>query len=176
MNYEYEDISVIPISEKYIDSLYRCIVSVANERKYLGYVEPPSLESTRENVIEDIQSNTPRYIATTGDTVVGWCEVLPNTRQGFRHCGRLESMGVSAVYRGNGIGKNLMAATLSAAERYGLERVELLVYASNVNAILFYERLGFVCEGTKKRARKLDGVYDDVNIMAIFLNPVSPIV
>ena len=101
---EYEDTSVIPISEEYIESLYRCIKSVANERKYLGYVEPPSLESTRESIIEDIQLNTPRYIAIKGDTVVGWCEVLPNIREGFRHCGLLESMGISAAYRGNGIG------------------------------------------------------------------------
>ena len=69
-----------------------------------------------------------------------------------------------------------MSTTLSAAEQYGLERIELLVYATNANAISFYEKNGFVCEGTKKRARKLDGVYEDVKIMAIFLKPASPIV
>jgi len=69
------------------------------------------------------------------------------------------------------LGKKLMTATLQAAEKFGMERVELLVYASNVDAIGFYEKNGFVCEGTKKKARKLDGEYDDVNIMAIFLNP-----
>ena len=30
--------------------------------------------------------------------------------------------------------------------------------------------MGFVVEGTKKRARKLDGEYDDDLIMALFLN------
>jgi ribosomal protein S18 acetylase RimI-like enzyme len=80
-------------------------------------------------------------------------------------------MGISSAFRGQGIGERLMIATLSAAEQCGMERVELLVYASNVNAIGFYQKIGFVCEGTKKRARKLDGEYDDVHIMAIFLNP-----
>ena len=166
-----ETISVVPISEAYIESFHKCLETVASERKYLGYINAPSLEDTRENILTHIQKGTPRYIALKDDKVVGWCEVLPNQGEGFKHSGKINTMGVSAAYRGQGIGKKLMTATLSAAEEYGMERVELLVYASNQNAIDFYQKIGFVCEGTKKRARKLDGEYDDVHIMAIFLNP-----
>lgn len=173
---EYEDISIVPISDAYIESYYRCLQGVANERKYLGFVQPDSLESTREEVIKNIHQNIPRYIAVKDDTVVGWCEVLPNKGEGFRHSGKINAMGVSKTFRGHGIGKKLMKGTLSAAEGVGLERVELLVYASNINAIRFYEKIGFVLEGTKRKARKLDGVYDDVHIMAIFLNSKSQIV
>ena len=165
-----ENISIAPISETYIESFHKCLESVASERKYLGYVNAPSLEDTRESILTNIQRNTPRYIAIKDDTVVGWCEVLPNQLEGFRHSGKINTMGVSAAFRGQGIGERLIKATLNAAEQYGLERVELLVYASNVSAIGFYEKIGFVCEGTKKKARKLDGEYDDVHIMAIFLN------
>ena len=168
---EDETISIEPISEKYITSFYKCLESVAGERKYLGYVKPPSLEETRENVLKHIKRNTPRYIAVKDNTVVGWCEVLPNKGEGFTHSGKIDTMGVLSAYRGHGIGKNLMNATLHAAEQIGIERVELLVYASNKNAISFYEKAGFVCEGTKRKARKLDGEYDDVHVMAIFLNP-----
>ena len=168
-----EPICIEPISEKYIESFHECLETVAGERKYLGYVNAPSLEDTRENVLAHIQRNTPRYIAIKDDKVVGWCEVLPNQGEGFRHSGKINTMGVSSAFRGQGIGNKLMSATLAAAERFGMERVELLVYASNVNAITFYEKIGFVCEGTKNKARKLDGEYDDVHIMAVFLNPES---
>lgn len=48
-------------------------------------------------------------------------------------------------------------------------RVELEVFASNTAAIALYEKLGFVVEGRKSRARKVDGAYDDDLIMARFL-------
>ena len=63
-----------------------------------------------------------------------------------------------------------MTETLSAARHLGIERVELEVFASNTGAINLYRQLGFVVEGTKKRARKLDGEYDDDVLMALFLN------
>ena len=36
------------------------------------------------------------------------------------------------------------------------------------------ERLGFAREGVKRRARKLDGAYDDNVQMAILLDPETP--
>ncbi|TRO51469.1 GNAT family N-acetyltransferase [Candidatus Bathyarchaeota archaeon] len=169
------DIQIIPISARHIESFHQCLESVAGERKYLGYVKAPSLESTRETILSNIQRNFPQYVAVVDDKVIGWCEVQQNNGEGFRHSGKLDTMGILSDYRGQGIGKMLIDATLLAAERFGLERVELLVYASNVNAISFYEKTGFACEGTKRKARKLDGEYDDVLIMAIFLNPKIPI-
>jgi RimJ/RimL family protein N-acetyltransferase len=50
-----------------------------------------------------------------------------------------------------------------------LERIELEVFASNTPAITLYEKKGFVVEGVKKKARKLDGVYDDMIQMALFI-------
>ncbi|MBD3206832.1 GNAT family N-acetyltransferase [Candidatus Bathyarchaeota archaeon] len=164
------DARIVPISEEYIEGFHNCLETVAGERKYLGYVKAPSLEQTRETVLSSIQRNIPQYIALLNDEVIGWCEVLPNKGEGFTHSGKIDTMGVLPNYRGQGIGKKLIDATLSAAEKFSIERVELLVYASNFAAINFYEKIGFVCEGKKRKARKLDGEYDDIHIMAIFLN------
>ena len=54
-----------------------------------------------------------------------------------------------------------------------MEKLELQVYASNVAARRLYERFGFVVEGTRVRARKLDGKYDDVILMGLFLTANS---
>ena len=80
-------------------------------------------------------------------------------------------MGVHKDYRGQGIGTRLLGATLDAAEKYGLERVELEVYTSNTRAIRLYEKRGFITEGVKKKARKLDGKYYDIQVMALFFKP-----
>ena len=56
-----------------------------------------------------------------------------------------------------------------AANEADFERIELSVYASNTASQALYRTVGFVEEGVKKRGRKLDGVYEDVIIMAKLL-------
>jgi RimJ/RimL family protein N-acetyltransferase len=60
-----------------------------------------------------------------------------------------------------------MEAAITAGWEAGLERIELEVFASNTRAFALYEKLGFVTEGVKRRARKLDGQYDDNVLMAL---------
>lgn len=78
-------------------------------------------------------------------------------------------MGVHPEYRRLGIGRQLVVQTIQKAKAKGLERIELEVFASNALAIGLYEKLGFLIEGRKKRARKLDGNYDDIIEMALFV-------
>jgi ribosomal protein S18 acetylase RimI-like enzyme len=77
-------------------------------------------------------------------------------------------MGVHKDFRRRGIGTRLIDEAISRAKEKGLERIELGVFASNAPAIKLYEKMGFVVEGVKKKARKLDGVYDDLVNMALF--------
>jgi RimJ/RimL family protein N-acetyltransferase len=98
--------------------------------------------------------------------VVGWCDIVRVPMEGFSHTGRL-GMGLLAAYRGQGIGRRLATAAIEAARAAGMERIELEVLASNTTAIQLYEKLGFVHEGVKRRARHLDGVWDDNVLMAL---------
>jgi ribosomal protein S18 acetylase RimI-like enzyme len=162
------DILVLPIAEEYIEGFHRCLDAVARERRYLAFLQAPSLESTREFVLSNVANGVPQFVAVRGSEVVGWCDILPMTREGFTHGGVL-GMGVRKDVRRQGIGKRLIVQTLEAAKERGLERVELDVYASNQPAIRLYEKVGFAVEGVRKRARKLDGVYDDLVEMVLFL-------
>ena len=163
-----KDIRVVPIAEQHIEGFHQCLDSVARERRYLGFLEAPPLESTRQLVQSNIASGVPQFVALDGERVVGWCDISPSRRQGFAHCGEL-GMGVRKGFRRLGIGTRLIERTIADAKEKGLERIELEVYASNRAAIVLYEKMGFVVEGVKRRARKLDGVYDDLVGMALFV-------
>ncbi len=163
---EDSDVKIVPISERHIEGYNRCLDSVARERRYIGFVRGPPLESSREFVLSNIRDGVPQFVTLKGDEVVGWCDISPGKREGFTHCGTL-GMGVLRDHRRQGIGTRLMERTISAAKARGMERVELEVYASNVPAISLYEKRGFVHEGVKRRARKIDGVYDDILVMAL---------
>ena len=131
-------------------------------------MQAPPLESTRQFVLSSLDKGNIHLMALDGGQVVGWCDVSRLERDGFRHCGRL-GMGLLPAYRGRGIGRRLMESAVSRARETDLQRVELDVYASNGAAIALYEKLGFVHEGVKRKGRLLDGHYDDVILMALFL-------
>ena len=157
-----------PIAKEHIVSFHRCLGTVARERRYLSFVEAPPLEDTRKFVEANIAQGHIQLVALADGEVVGWCDILPRRMPMFSHCGEL-GIGVLPGFRGRGIGKRLATEALRRAQEKGFERVELGVFASNVVAQALYERLGFVVEGVKRRARKLDGEYDDVMLMALFL-------
>jgi ribosomal protein S18 acetylase RimI-like enzyme len=159
---------IVPISEEHIEGFHKCLDSVARERRFLAFTEAPSLDSTRQFVLSHIESDMPQFVALLGEEVIGWCDVSPMTWEGFAHCGRL-GMGVHQDFRGQGIGTQLLAQAMQKSREKGLERIELEVYGSNESAIKFYERAGFVVEGVKKKGRKLDGEYDDLVQMAVFV-------
>ena len=65
-------------------------------------------------------------------------------------------------------GVHLVATeALSIAFNTGLERIELEVFASNTVAKKLCEKFGFHEEGRKRKARKLDGVYDDIVLFGL---------
>ncbi|HSM70569.1 MAG TPA: GNAT family protein [Anaerolineales bacterium] len=159
---------IIPISQDYFDAFHTCLDEVSRERKYLGFVEAPPLESTRKWLKSGVDQGEIRLIAMNGVQVIGWCDIELNNREGFRHSGKL-GIGVLKEFRGTGIGTKLLTQALSEAQLQNLERIELEVYESNLVAIKLYERLGFKVEGRKRKARKIDGHYDDVIMMALIL-------
>jgi len=78
-------------------------------------------------------------------------------------------MGVLKNRRGNGIGGRLIEAAISGAKARGLEKIELSVYSSNQVALALYRSFGFREEGKRLRGRLVDGIYDDVLLMALDL-------
>lgn len=163
-----QEIKIVPIAEEHIEGFHRCLDSVARERRHLAFTQAPPFESARRFVLSNMAQNVPHLVALSGDDLVGWCDISPKTHEGFTHCGTL-GMGVRKDFRRLGIGRRLLEQTIDEARAMGLERIELEVFASNTPAIRLYDQAGFVVEGVKKRGRKLDGEYDDLVQMALFI-------
>ncbi len=162
------DIRIMRMTDDHIPSFRECLDSVARERTSLAFTEAPPLDAVGTFVRESREHGAVQYVALDGEGLVaGWCDIVPLNIEGCRHVGRL-GIGVRARDRGRGIGRRLMEAAVKEAPRRGMERIELEAFASNTRAIALYRSFGFGTEGVKRRARKLDGVYDDLIIMAFF--------
>lgn len=114
----------------------------------------------------DDERGCPFEAAFDGTRAVGWSDITPVPRAVFAHCGTL-GIGVHADYRGRGIGRKRLDATIAAAWRFGVERIEPTVFMSNLRARRLYEKLGFLPEGVLRRQRKVNGVYEDRLFMAL---------
>jgi ribosomal protein S18 acetylase RimI-like enzyme len=91
--------------------------------------------------------------------------------RGRRSNSPARSFGYCSTAGGRGVGRRLAEAGIAAAIARGAERNELEVLASNTRAIALYERLGFVREGVRCRARRLDGQCEDNILMARLVEP-----
>lgn len=165
-----DEIRIVPTGEEHAEGFSRAVDAVARERRYISLLEGPPVEMSRAFIQQVIQGGGVHRVALDASgTVVGWCDIDRRWREGFRHSGRL-GIGIVAEARGRGLGRRLMTEAIEAAWRNGMERIELEVFASNTRAMALYESLGFRHEGRKRRARKLDGEYDDDVLMALLLD------
>ena len=169
------DVAVVPISPDHIESYRRAVDIVARERKYLTVLEAFPLEQTREFVLGLIRNGDPQFVALEDGEVVGWCDIrrLPFPSQAHRG---ILGIGILPAFRGRGLGRRLLTATLAQASRAGFVRIELDVRADNARAIALYEKAGFVKEGVIRDAVRVDGAYCDAILMALVnrANTASP--
>ena len=157
--------AIVPTAMQYAAGLRAAISSVARERHFLVSLEGFSPEETRAFVQSVLNGWGVQRLALHGDRVVGWCDIRRSPYVGFEHTGVL-GMGVVRDWRGRGLGRRLLEATVADSAGLFLARIELEVFASNLAALRLYERFGFVREGVKRRARILDGSADDIICMA----------
>ena len=86
----------------------------------------------------------------------------------------LKRIYVLSRFQGQGVGAALMEAALGAARRRGAARLLLGVYALNVTAIGFYERMGFQPAG-RRRFQVGATLYDDLILgRAVAASAVEP--
>jgi len=159
-------IEIVAITPAHIDSFHRALDLVARERRYLALLEAPPIEEFRRFVQDIVNRGYPQFVALSNGEVIGWCDVLPKAWPIYAHAGVL-GVALLPPFRGQGLGHRLIERTLEAARLLGLSRIELTVRENNRNAIALYEKFGFVTEGLKRNALKVDGRYENQVLMAL---------
>ena len=162
------NIEIVYPEKKYFKSFRETLDAVAKERIYIEQIEAPPIEKVVEFQSELISCNGPVYYALNDDRVVGWCDIFAKDNPRQSHRGEL-GMGLVSEFRGQGLGSKLLSTTLDHAKSYGLEKVELAVYTTNLSAISLYKKFGFEQEGLIQKYRKLDDQYFDCLVMGKFL-------
>ena len=162
------EIKITYPAEKYFASFHDTLSKVARERVYIEMIEAPPLEQVSGFQKELMAKNGPVYYAVHDEQVVGWCDIFPEENPRQSHRGAL-GMGLLPDFRGKGLGSKLLKEVLDHAKKFGLEKVELHVYSTNIAAIQLYKKFGFEQEGLLKKYRKLDGQYFDCVAMGKFL-------
>ena len=157
---------IVPIAPEHIASFRETSDAVFRESQMFAFPEAPPIEHVTEFVLGVIKNNDPQFVALSGESVIGWCDVLIKPRPAMRHSGVL-GLGVLSSYRGRGIGKALLQATLDAAKKRGLTRIELFVRVDNARAKALYEEAGFVTEGVLRKHLLIDGIYRDSYLMSV---------
>ncbi|MFM9911995.1 MAG: N-acetyltransferase family protein [Methylophilaceae bacterium] len=153
-------LKIRPTTEEDAPALAECIGLIAHERHFLASTKGFSVAQTRDYIASLIICGI-HLLLLDGTNVVGWCDITPGMFEGLDHAGHL-SMGLLPVYRGVGLGKTLLQEALKMGFADKFERIELEVFASNISALALYRNAGFTEEGRKRKARKLDGAYDDI--------------
>lgn len=157
---------------EHIESFQAALDVVARERKYLTMLEAFPLPETRDFVLNMIKRRNPHIVATEGDRVVGWCDITRHFFPSHAHRGSL-AMGIIPEFRGQGLGRRLIAVALERARQENFVRVELSVHANNHRAIALYEKTDFVQEGVLRRSVCIDGRYVDTICMAVMLDELA---
>src|SRR5258708_36723252 len=132
---------VVPMAEEHIEGFRAALDRVAREQRYLAMLEAPPIEEVGKFVKETIAAGAPQVVAIVDEKIVGWCDVLRKPRPTLRHSGVL-GMGVTAEYRGRGIGKALLGAGLAAAKGKGFTRTGLTWRVENPRAKKPYDKFG----------------------------------
>jgi L-amino acid N-acyltransferase YncA len=108
---------------------------------------------------------TPRLVALANGEVVGWAALAPvSQRPVYRGVAEV-SIYIAARARGQGIGRQLLGALVSASEVAGYWTLQASILAENAASLALHTGAGFRIVGRRERIGQRDGVWRDTVIL-----------
>lgn len=144
-------------------------------------VEPVNNTSVRRDVLDRTvaqqracirESRDALFVAEYRGVIAGTVKCMRSPHPLIDHAVEI-SINVGPRFRGMGLGSALLKHAIAWAQRErAITRVQLEVLTRNESARRLYERLGFVYEGTRRRAYHLhdEDTYADAIMMALLLD------
>ena len=113
-----------------------------------------------------------RLVAERDGRVVGWIALVPvSPRECYAGVAEVSAY-VAEEARGEGVGRELLAALIESSERGGIWTLETGVFPENEPSLRLLQRFGFRVIGTRERIGRMHGMWRDV----IFLERRSEVV
>ncbi len=107
--------------------------------------------------------------AFEGDRLIGTATISRPKNEKFSHAASVGGMFVLPEFRGQGVGKALLAMLIAEARTYGIEQIGLSVSQSQASALQLYRSSGFVAWGIEPNGIKVDGISADLEHMILKL-------
>ena len=163
------DIRIRPATLDDAEGVLEVLNSVVQERKYSSFDRILTVEEERQ-FIASLGERSGLFVAELEGRIIGFQTIEPFAAYtpAMDHVGIMGTF-VHADFRGQGIGRQLAEASFKFAQETGYEKAVIYVRASNEAAQEFYQKLGFVPKGTLAKQVKIDGEYEDVVFMEMFL-------
>ncbi|MGH7721298.1 MAG: GNAT family N-acetyltransferase [Candidatus Dormibacteria bacterium] len=108
---------------------------------------------------------TLRLVARRGDQVVGWAAAVPVSERCVYGGVVEDSVYVAAEARGQGIGRQLLAAIIASCEAAGIWTIQSGVFPENVASLRLHEACGFRRVGVRERIGQHHGRWRDVVLL-----------
>lgn len=106
-----------------------------------------------------------RLIAHEAEFVKGWAALSPvSPRAAYAGVAEV-SVYVGRQHRGEGVGRALLEALISASEMNGIWTLQAGIFALNEASVALHERCGFRTVGKRERIARLQGRWRDTILM-----------
>lgn len=136
---------------------------------FLGY-DPMPLEGFRPIYRELVDSRCFHVYEVNGQ-IAGFYRATRYPGR-VQHVACLGTLAVDPTLHGQGVAHAMVSHAIAQLQAAGVKRIELYAESDNAPALRFYEKLGFVHEGTLRKFYKRagDAHYIDDHLMALLLD------
>jgi len=102
-----------------------------------------------------------RLVARAGDRIKGWAALSPvSARKAYAGVAEV-SVYVGRGFRGEGLGKALLAALVAESERNGVWTLQASIFPENAASVALHRSCGFREVGRRVRVARLNGRWRD---------------
>jgi L-amino acid N-acyltransferase YncA len=157
-------------TERDAEGIARVLHTVVSERVHSAIDRAWTTEEQRR-YLTTLSDREAVHVAIADSGLVVGCQTLDLYSSVLRSMAHVAQVGTFILpsWRGRGVGETLFYTTRRFALSVGYRKLVIQVRASNLSALSFYRRLGFIECGRLNRQVVIDGGEDDEIILETFL-------
>ncbi|MEM5437040.1 N-acetyltransferase family protein [Paraburkholderia diazotrophica] len=160
MTFQYRDATLDDLPA--IVAIYN---STVPSRQVTADLEPVSIDSRRAWFDAHGPEKRPLWVVEDEGRIIGWLSFSDfYGRPAYQRTAEV-SIYLHEAARGKGLGRKLLAASLEAAPKLGIDTVLGFVFGHNEPSVRLFQSFGFTAWGTLPRVAVLDGVERDLVIL-----------